>query len=150
VERTVSSPHELINPDSLSAPRGYSHAVLAEPGRVVAIAGQVAHDQGGKIAAGSLPEQFDVAAANVVRALEAAGAEPEHLVSLLIFTTDIQGYKDSAREIGVAYRRHFGRHFPAMALLEASALFDAEAKVELVATAVVPERRVGGVREAAG
>jgi enamine deaminase RidA (YjgF/YER057c/UK114 family) len=145
----MSSPHELINPASLPAPRGFSHAVRAEPGRVVQIAGQVAHDGSGEIAAESLPEQFDLAATNVVRALEAAGARSEHLISLLIFTTDVEGYKDSAREIGAAYRRHFGRHFPAMALLGVSALFDAEAKVELVATAVVPERARGSDREGA-
>jgi len=40
------------------------------------------------------------------------------------------------KTVGEAYRRHFGRHYPAMALLEVSRLFDPEAKVELMAIAV--------------
>jgi enamine deaminase RidA (YjgF/YER057c/UK114 family) len=150
MERPVSSPHDLINPGSLPAPRGFSHAVLAARGRVVALAGQVAHDAEGEIAGESMAEQFDWAAQNVVRALEATGACSEDLISLLIFTTDVEGYKASAREIGSAYRRHFGRHYPAMALLGVSALFDPKAKVELVATAVVPDPGEAGDAEAAG
>jgi enamine deaminase RidA (YjgF/YER057c/UK114 family) len=136
----AATPHELINPESLPAPAGFSHAVRAGPGRQVFVAGQVAAGADGSLAAGPIDSQFDLAAANVVRALEAAGAKPEHLVSLLIFVTDVAEYRDSSREIGVAYRRHFGRHFPAMALFGIGALFDPEAKVELVATAVVPEQ----------
>jgi enamine deaminase RidA (YjgF/YER057c/UK114 family) len=84
-------------------------------------------------------EQFDRTAANVVRALEAAGGRPEHIVSMQIFVTDADEYRGSLREIGAAYRGHFGRHYPAMALLEVTGLFDPAAKIELVAVAVVPE-----------
>jgi len=49
-------------------------------------------------------------------------------------------YKRQMREIGVSYRRHFGVHYPAMALVGVTELFDAAAKVEIVATAVIPER----------
>jgi enamine deaminase RidA (YjgF/YER057c/UK114 family) len=139
MERQVSRRHDLVNPESLPAPKGFSHAVAAGRGRLVAVAGQVAHDAGGEIVGESIEEQFDLAAANVVRALEAAGAQPEHVISLLIFTTDVDEYKDRSREVGAAYRRHFDRHFPATALLGVAALFDPEAKVELVATAVIPD-----------
>jgi len=132
-------PHEPVNPDTLPSAIGFSHAVVAAPGRLVAVAGQVAQGASGEIVGDSIEEQFDLAAANVVRALEGAGARPEHVVSLLIFTTDVEEYKARSREIGAAYRRHFDRHFPAMALLGVSALFDPEAKVELVATAVIPD-----------
>ncbi|MGH2985975.1 MAG: RidA family protein [Solirubrobacterales bacterium] len=135
----TSTPHELINPESLPVPTGFSHAVVARPGRQVFVAGQIATGADGSVVTGSIDSQFELAAANVVSALEAAGAEPEHLVSLLIFVTDVPEYRDASREIGAAYRRHFGRHFPAMALFGIGALFDPEAKVELVATAVVPE-----------
>ena len=135
----MSSPHELVNPDTLPSAVGFSHAVVATPGRLVAVAGQVAHAANGEIVGDSIEEQFDVAAANVVHALEGAGARPEHVVSLLIFTTDVEEYKARSGAIGAAYGRHFGRHFPAMALLGVSALFDADATVELVATAVIPE-----------
>ena len=83
-----------------------------------------------------MAEQFDVAAGNVVKAVEAAGAHPQDLVSMQIFVTDITEYQRLSKEIGEAYRRHFGRHYPAMALLEVSRLFDPKAKVELMAIAV--------------
>ena len=135
----MTTPHRLINPPELAAPAGFSHAVVAAPGRLVFVAGQVAQDAEGRIAGEALEEQFDLAARNVVLALEAAGARPEHVVSLQIFTTDVEGYRERSREIGAAYRRHFGRHYPAMALLGVPRLFDPEARIELVATAVVPE-----------
>jgi len=146
----MSSPHELVNPDALPSAIGFSHAVVASPGRLVAIAGQVAQGPDGEIVGSSIEEQFDVAAANVVRALEGAGARPDHVISLLIFTTDVEAYRARSRAIGDAYRRHFGRHFPAMALLGASALFDQKAKVELVATAVVPDGNEGASRKTEG
>jgi enamine deaminase RidA (YjgF/YER057c/UK114 family) len=83
-----------------------------------------------------MAEQFDVAAGNVVKALEAAGAHPQDLVSMQIFVTDIAEYQRISKEIGAAYRRHFGHHYPAMALLEISRLFDPAAKVELMCIAV--------------
>jgi enamine deaminase RidA (YjgF/YER057c/UK114 family) len=83
-----------------------------------------------------MAEQFDVAAGNVVLALAGAGARPQDLVSLQIFVTDVAEYQRTSREIGEAYRRHFGRHFPAMALLEVRRLFDPAAKVELMCIAV--------------
>jgi enamine deaminase RidA (YjgF/YER057c/UK114 family) len=135
----MTTPHELVNPASLPDPVGFSHAVVATPGRLVAVAGQVAQGDDGKVVGDSIEEQFERAAANVVRSLEAAGARPEHVVSLLIFTTDVGEYRANTAAIGAAYRKHFGRHFPAIALLGVSELFDHEAKVELVATAVIPD-----------
>jgi enamine deaminase RidA (YjgF/YER057c/UK114 family) len=139
----MTTPHELVNPPELPAPKGFSHTVTAAPGRMVFVAGEVGHDADGRIASPAIEAQFDLAAKNVVRVLEAAGARPEHVVSMQIFTTDVDRYRKRSREIGAAYRRHFGRHYPAMALLGVDRLFDSEAKVELVATAVVPEKEVG-------
>jgi enamine deaminase RidA (YjgF/YER057c/UK114 family) len=83
-------------------------------------------------------EQFDVAAANVVAALRAAGAEPGDLVQMLIFVTDVAEYRAAMGELGKVWIRRFGRRWPAMGLFGVSALFDAQAKVELIATAVIP------------
>jgi len=69
--------------------------------------------------------------------LRAAGGEPEHLVQLLVFVTDVGEYKASLRELGDVWRRRFGRRYPAMALLGVTELFDAAARVELVGTAVI-------------
>jgi enamine deaminase RidA (YjgF/YER057c/UK114 family) len=115
---------------------GFSHAVVAQTGRTVYLAGQTAQRPDGSLVAGTMAEQFDVAAGNVVLALEGAGARPQDLVSLQIFVTDVGEYQRLSKEIGAAYRRHFGRHYPAMALLEVSRLFDPKATVELMGIAV--------------
>ena len=136
MDRPLASAHEIRNPDSLPRPSGYSHAVIADGSRTVYLAGQTAQRADGRLAAGSMAEQFDVAAGNVVEALQAAGARPQELVSMQIFVTNIAEYQRLSKEIGVAYRRHFGRHYPAMALVEVSRLYDPAATVELMCIAV--------------
>ena len=130
------TPHRMVNPSTLAPAVGFAHAVVAE-GRMVFLGGQTGHRADESIDDG-LVAQFDQACANVVEALRAAGARPEHLVSLQIVTTDAAAYRASRGPIGEGYRRHFGRHYPAMALLEVSGLFDEEALVELIGVAVVP------------
>jgi len=136
MERPIATPHEIRNPETLPPAQGFSHAVIAQAGRTVYLAGQTAQQIDGAIAGSTLAEQFDVAAGNVVKALEAAGAHPQDLVSMQIFVTDIAEYQRTSKQIGEAYRHHFGRHYPAMALLEVSRLFDPKARVELMAIAV--------------
>lgn len=134
-----TGPHRVVNPPELGPAVGFSHAVVAAPGRHVYLGGQVAQGPDGVVVAGSLVEQFDVALGNVVTALRAAGAEPEHLVRLIVYTTEPEEYRASLAELGTTYRRHLGRHYPAMAFFAVSALFDLTAVVELVGTAVVPD-----------
>lgn len=131
--------HRSVKPEGLVAPRGYSHGVVAGAGRTIHVAGQIATDPSGEIVGQTLAEQFDVAVGNVVAVLAAGGAGPEHVVSLVIYTTAVDEYRNSLGEVGAAYRRHFGRWFPAMALLGVTELVEPAAKVEIVATAVVPE-----------
>ena len=138
MDRQVSTPHEILNPPTLAAPFGFSHVVVSAAGRTIYLGGQTAHDADGKITSDDLAEQFSRAAANVVVALDAAGAKPEHLVSLHIFVTDVAAYRDHLKGIGAAYRKHLGTHFPAVSLFEVKGLFDPAAKVELVGIAVVP------------
>ncbi len=137
-EDVTASPHRIINPPALERPSGYAHAVVPAPGRTIYLAGQTAHGLDGSLPGGGIVEQFDVAASHVVIALQAAGAGPEHLVSLQIFVTDLEGYLADSKAIGRAYRAHFGRHFGATALIEVSRLAG-QAKVELMGVAVVPE-----------
>lgn len=132
------TPHEVVNPASMAPAVGFAHAVVAAPGRLVQLGGQTAQAPDGSIVGATVAEQWDRAAANLVTALAAVGARPEHLTSLLIYTTDMAAYRASLRELGPVYRRHLGRHYPAMALLGVAELFDPAALVELVATAVVP------------
>lgn len=132
------SAHEIITAPGLAEPVGFAHAVVANPGRTVYLGGQTAQGQDGAIVGTTLVEQFDIAAGNVAATLEAAGSEPAQLVSLIIYTTAVAEYRSSMAELGPLWRKHFGRHYPAVALLGVAELFDPEAKVELVGTAVIP------------
>ena len=140
MERPVSSPHAVINPPELAPPVGFAHVVVPVAGRTVWLGGQTGVDEAGRVVGRWLLEQFDRAAANVVTALSAAGVRPEHLVSMLICTTDMAAYRAALPELGAAYRSRFGRHYPATALVGVSELFDPSALVELVCVAVVPDQ----------
>jgi enamine deaminase RidA (YjgF/YER057c/UK114 family) len=133
------SPHRVVNPEGLAPPVGFAHAVVAALGRTVYLGGQAAQGPDGAIVGATLAEQFDLAAANLVAALAAAGGAPEHLVSLHVYTTDAAAYRAALAQLGAAYRRHLGRHYVATALFEVAGLFDPAAKVELVGIAVVPD-----------
>jgi enamine deaminase RidA (YjgF/YER057c/UK114 family) len=133
--------HEIIVSPELCPPVGYAHAVIAEPGRLVHLGGQTALTREGTIQGATLVEQFDVAAANVVKALRAAGGVPDDIVSMQIFVTDLGEYKLYLADLGHVWHRHFGRRYPASGLFGVTRLFDEEALVELMAVAVVPQRR---------
>jgi enamine deaminase RidA (YjgF/YER057c/UK114 family) len=132
------SPHRIVRAPGLPAPSGYAHAVVAEPGTLVYLGGQTAQCSDGAIRGRTIVEQFDVAAGNVVAALAAAGGQPEHLVYMTIYVTDVAEYRASLGDLGTVYRRHLGYHYPAMALVGVSALFDDAAKIELAGAAVIP------------
>ena len=124
------SRHRIVNPPELGPPSGFSHAVVAA-GNTVHLAGQIG-------AGATLVEQFGSAAERLVIALRAAGGEPEDLVSLQVFVTDVGAYKGALPAIGLAWRRHFGGHYPAMGLFGIRELFEPEALVELMGVAVLP------------
>jgi enamine deaminase RidA (YjgF/YER057c/UK114 family) len=127
--------NEPINPPTLPRPVGFSHAVRA--GQTVYLAGQTALGPDGKISGVTIVEQFEVAASNLIAALQGAGGVAEDLVTLQVFVTDVSEYKRSLAELGHVWRRRFGRHYPAMGLFGVTELFDVEAKVELMGVAVL-------------
>lgn len=131
------SEHRFLDPEGLPAARGFSHGAVPARGSTLYIAGQTGHRQDSTIDKG-LVDQFAQACRSVARVIDEGGGEPSDMVSLTIFTTDVQGYRDNLGPIGVAYREVFGKHFPPMALIGVAELFDPEALVELVAVAVVP------------
>ena len=133
------SAHEIVTAPGLAAPVGGGHAVVAAPGRVVHLGGQTATDAEGRITGKGIVEQFDVAAANVVAALRAAGCQPEHLVSMQVFVTDLREYRFRLGELGPVWQAHFGDHSPAMGLFGVTELYDDAAQVELMAVAVRPD-----------
>jgi enamine deaminase RidA (YjgF/YER057c/UK114 family) len=120
----------IVNPPELPEPVGYAHAVVAKG--AVYLGGQIGEGA-------TVVEQFDSAAGKLLTALRAAGGEPDHLVSLVVYTTEIDEYRASTSELGEVWRRHFGRRYPAMALVGVEALFERDAKVELMGVAVVSE-----------
>src|SRR5262245_43607576 len=134
-----ATPHTVVNPPDLSPPSGFAHAVVAAPGRLVFMGGQTAHAADGSLPGPGIVEQFDACCANVVTALRAAGGEPEHVAWTQVFTSDAPAYLGALKDVGRAWRRHFGTHYPAMAWLEVKSLFDPAAIVEIMAIAVVPE-----------
>ena len=126
------SDHRIVDPPELPEPVGFAHAVAAAAGRTVYLGGQIG-------TGASLVEQFESAAGRLLVALRAAGGEPNDLVSLVVYTTAIDEYRTSTRELGDVWRRHFGRRYPALALVGVAALFDPDARVELMGVAVVPD-----------
>jgi enamine deaminase RidA (YjgF/YER057c/UK114 family) len=129
----------VVTAPDLAPPAGFAHAVVAAPGATVFLGGQAAQGPDGAIVGDTIVEQFDVAAGNVVKALRASGSEAHHLVSLVIYVTDVAAYRRALTELGPIYRAHFGRHYPAIALFGIAELFDPAAMIELVGTAVVPK-----------
>lgn len=131
--------HLMINPETMAPARGFSHVVVAAPGRTVYLAGQVAMNQAGEMVGETFGEQFELALANVIEALRAAGGEPTDLVSLVMYATDVAAYRASLADVGAAYRRLVGRHFPAMALVGVTELVEPKAMIEIIGTAVLSD-----------
>ena len=127
----------LLHPKDWVRTSGFSNGVAAE-GRQVFVAGQVGWNARKEIVDDDFVAQVAQALQNVVDILAEADARPEHLVRLTWYITDKREYIARSREVGEAYRRVVGRHFPAMTLVQVAALLDDRAKVEIEATAVVP------------
>jgi enamine deaminase RidA (YjgF/YER057c/UK114 family) len=129
---------ELVNPPSLAKPRGYSHAAMAR-GRMLALAGQIGWDAQARLVSPEFAPQFAQALANLVETLQSAGGRPEDLIALRIFVTDKKRYLAASKEVGEAYRRLLGRHFPAMSLVQVADLLEDGALVEIEGLAVLPD-----------
>ncbi len=130
---------EFVDPEELGAPKGYSNGVVAPAGaRLLFVAGQVGWGPGQELVGGGFVAQFEQALANVLVVVRAAGGAPTDVVRLTTFVTDRKRYLGSLREVGEAYRRRMGRHFPAMALVEVAGLIEPGAEVEIEATAALP------------
>jgi enamine deaminase RidA (YjgF/YER057c/UK114 family) len=129
---------KLINPEALGAPSGYSHGVLADGGgKLLFVAGQIAWDQNQKIVSDDFVEQFDKALANIITVVKAAGGESTNIVRVVVYVTNKQEYLAQTKAVGERYRKHMGKHFPAMVLVQVVSLLDDAAKVEIEAMAVI-------------
>jgi enamine deaminase RidA (YjgF/YER057c/UK114 family) len=133
LERPVSEGrHRIVNPPELPKPSGYAHAVVAAPGRTIWLGGQTG-------AGDTIAAQFDDAATSLIVALRAAGGEPDDLVSLVVYATDLDEYRTAMVELGEVWRRHFGLRYPAMALIGVSGLANPDSRIELTGVAVVAD-----------
>ncbi|WP_426560275.1 RidA family protein [Angustibacter sp. McL0619] len=127
---------ERVNPPSLAAPSGFSHAVVGT-GKVVVLAGQTALDADGRVVGTDVVQQFEQSLANLLAALEAAGGRPDQLAGLTIYSVDLADYREHARDIGRVWRRLVGTDYPASAGIGISRLWDEEALVELQGIAII-------------
>lgn len=132
------SRHSLFNPEGMPPATGFSYGAISAPGRVLHLAGITGHDADSSIE-GDIVSQFGTACRSVGHIISEAGGSPDDLVSMTIYTSAMEDYRRNLRSIGAAYREVFGKHYPPMALLGVSELFDPRAVVELVCVAVVPE-----------
>ncbi|MCU0897189.1 MAG: RidA family protein [Burkholderiales bacterium] len=129
---------QTLQPPGWAKPKGYSNGVAAK-GRFVFVAGQVGWTPEGRFAATDFVGQVRQALANIVAVLAEAGAKPEHIVRMTWYVTDKGEYMGSLREVGAVYREVIGKHFPAMTAIEVAGLVEDGGKVEIEATAVVPD-----------
>jgi enamine deaminase RidA (YjgF/YER057c/UK114 family) len=134
-----NSMNEVLRPSGWPRPSGYSDGMAAR-GRHVFVAGQVGWDPvAHEFGSDDFADQARVAMQNVVAVLGAAGATPQHVVRMTWFITSITEYAMARDTLGSAFRSLFGQHYPAITLVQVSALLEPHAKVEIEATAVVPD-----------
>ena len=132
------TPHDILHPRNWKPARGYANGIAAR-GRLVFTGGLVGWDADETFVSDDFAAQAAQVLRNIVTVLAEAGAGPEHLVRLTWYVTDKRDYLAALPELGRAYRAVIGRHYPAMALVQVAGLVEDRAKVEIEATAVIPE-----------
>ncbi|MCY4452326.1 MAG: RidA family protein [Immundisolibacterales bacterium] len=130
--------HEQLHPAHWRRPKGYANGMAAAPGRMLFLAGQVGWNAELRIESDDFAAQVEQSLRNIATVLAEAGATPRHLVRLTWFVTDKREYLENLTRVGSAYLEVIGRHFPAMSLVQVTALVEDRAKVEIEATAVIP------------
>ena len=132
-------PFELLNPAGLERPVGYSHIAKITGGTLVYIAGQAPFDANGSVVGkGDFVAQFRQVVRNLKLAVEAAGGRPDQVAVLTMYVTDSKAYLSNKKAIGAAYQDVFGKHFPAITLVEVKALYHPDCMVEISGVAVIP------------
>jgi len=128
---------QILHPPGWAPAVGYANGIAAA-GRVVFIAGQVGWDAGQQFHSEDIAPQFEQALVNILAVLAEAGGRAEHICRITAFCIDKPGYLAARPLLGRIWKRHMGKHFPAMSMIFVADLLDAPAKIELEATAVVP------------
>ena len=128
----------FLQPPDWAKPRGYSNGIAAR-GQLVFVAGMIGWNKDQQFETDDFAGQVRQTLENIVAVLRQAGAGPEHIVRLTWYVTDRREYHASLPKLGEAYRALMGKHYPVMSVLEVTALIEDRAKVEIEATAVIPE-----------
>ena len=127
-----------VNPPTLAKPVGYSHGFEVQGGKTLYMAGQVATDKAGTVVGkGDLVAQFRQVCENLKALLLARGGQMNDIVKLTMYVLSKADYKSKAKDIGLVYREYFGRHFPAMTLVEVKGLYDDDCAIEIEGVAVL-------------
>ena len=130
---------EIVNPPELAPPKGWNHGLVAPAGaRILFIAGQAGWESGDPGEPAGFAAQFARALDKVLAVIQGAGGRPEDLVRLTVYVTDLAEYRASLQALGEGWRARFGKHYPAMALVQVSGLVDRGARVEMEGTAALP------------
>jgi enamine deaminase RidA (YjgF/YER057c/UK114 family) len=127
----------VLLPRGWKPPIGYANGIAAS-GTLVFVAGQVGWDEQQVFQSKDIAAQFEQALKNIIAVLGEAGARPEHICRMTAYCCDKPAYLAARRELGAIWRRHMGRHYPAMSMIFVSDLLDSPGKIELEATAVIP------------
>jgi len=129
----------IVNPTSLVRPIGYNHGIKVTGASVLLfLGGQVGWDKEGKLVGeNKIAVQFDKALENLITVVREAGGTSENIVKLNIYVTDKRAYLSAVKETGWAYRKHMGKHFPAMTLVEVKSLYEDGAMVEIEGMAIL-------------
>jgi enamine deaminase RidA (YjgF/YER057c/UK114 family) len=130
--------HTILQPEGWAKPIGYANGVSAT-GRQIFVGGQIGWNAECQFETDDFVGQVKQTLQNVVAVLEAGGARPEHITTMTWYFTDKAEYLGNLKGLGQAYREVIGKHFPAMAAMQVVALVEDRAKIEIQATAVVPE-----------
>jgi enamine deaminase RidA (YjgF/YER057c/UK114 family) len=131
---------KILHPQGWAPPVGYANGIAAR-GTLVFVAGQVGWDAQQKFQSVELAPQFEQALRNVLAVLAEAGGRPEHICRMTAYCCDKPAYLAARPALGRIWKSLMGRHFPAMSMIFVSDLLDAPGKIELEATAVIPEEK---------
>jgi enamine deaminase RidA (YjgF/YER057c/UK114 family) len=133
-----SMPFELLNPKGLERPVGYTHVAKVSGGKIVYVAGQAPFDENGTVVGkGDFVMQFAQVMQNLKTAVEGVGGRPDHYAVLTIYITDLPAYLNNRKSLGGAYREVFGKHFPAITVVQVASLYNTDCMVEISGIAVI-------------
>jgi len=131
---------KVLQPPGWAPPVGYANGIAAR-GTVVLVAGQVGWDAAQKFHSADIVPQFEQALKNVLAVLAEAGGRAEHICRITAYCCDKSAYLAARPQLGRIWQTLMGKHYPAMSMIFVADLLDAPGKIELEATAVIPEER---------